>query len=130
MKSKRVSHQSFIFEGNVYFIGGLNNGLLLKNTEVLTFNESLKGKTVAPPPMHNKRDSFGMCTFARCVFVAGGYGEHNLRFASCEVYSTKSCEWTEVASMNTKRNSFPLVYFQDKVWAIGGRSNQNVLDTI
>ena len=32
--------------------------------------------------------------------------------------------------MNTKRCSFPLVYFHDKVWAIGGYSNQNVLDTI
>ena len=71
-----------------------------------------------------------MCTFAGCLFVAGGKTENYLPNATCEVYNTKSCEWTELASMNTKRSRFPLVYFQNKVWAIGGHSNKNVLDTI
>ena len=96
--------------------------------------KNFKGKAMAPPRLHNKRSVFGMCSFAGCIFVAGGNYKINskscLPFASCEVYNTESCEWTEVASMNTKRSSFPLVYFQEKVWAIGGRSNKNVLDTI
>ena len=94
----------------------------------MTTSENLKDKTVAPPPMHNKRSAFGMCTFAGCVFVAGGKIKKIHPLSSCEVYNTMSCEWTEVASMNTKRSSFPLVYFQDKVWAIGGLSNKIVLD--
>ena len=130
LKSKRTCHKSFIVEGNVCFIGGHNDGLLLENIEVMPISKNLKNKTVAPPPMHNKRNNFGMCTFAGCVFVAGGLNEHHLRYASCEVYNTDSCKWTEIASMNTKKTSFPLVYFQDKVWAIGGFSNQNILDTI
>ena len=32
--------------------------------------------------------------------------------------------------MNTKRSSFPLLYFKDKIWAIGGWSNGVILDTI
>ena len=96
----------------------------------MPISKNFKNKTVAPPPMHNKRSSFGMCSFAGCVFVAGGKIKTFHLLSSCEVYSTESCEWTEIANMNTKRNSFPLVYFHDKVWAIGGYSNQNVLDTI
>ena len=71
-----------------------------------------------------------MCSFAGCVFLAGGKSEHDLSFASCEVYNTQSCEWAEVASMNTKRSSFSLTYFQNKVWAVGGVSNGKVLDKI
>ena len=130
LKSKRAGHKSFIVEGSVYFLGGHNNGVSFENTEVMPISRNLKNKTVAQPPMHNKRHLFGMCSFAGCVFVAGGYVEHDLRYASCEVYNTESCEWTEIASMNTKRRSFPLVYFQNKVWAIGGLSNKIVLDTI
>ena len=32
--------------------------------------------------------------------------------------------------MKTSRMKFALTYFQDKVWAIGGGSNMNVLDTV
>ena len=32
--------------------------------------------------------------------------------------------------MNTSRCAFALTYFQDKVWAIGGDSNMNLLDTV
>ena len=71
-----------------------------------------------------------MCSFAGCVFLAGGKSEHDLSIASCEVYNTQSCEWAEVASMNTKRSSFSLTYFQNKVWAVGGVSNGKVLDKI
>ena len=72
LKSKRNSHQSFIIEGNVYLTGGCNNGLLLENTEVMTVSKNMKNKTLAPPPMHNKRHLFGVCSFAGCVLVAGG----------------------------------------------------------
>ena len=50
--------------------------------------------------------------------------------AKCEVYSAESGEWSEVSSMNTSRMAFALTYFQDKVWAIGGDSNMNLLDTV
>ena len=78
--------------------------------------------------MHNKRFDFGMCSFAGCIFVAGGF-QHDV-LDKCEVYSFVTCEWTEVSNMNTKRISFPLIYFQNEIWAIGGWSNEICLDTI
>ena len=80
--------------------------------------------------MHNKRYQFGMCSFAGCIFVAGGCKQNNYVFDKCEVYSFESCEWTETSSMNTKRSSLSLIYFQDKIWAIGGLSNGITFDTI
>ena len=32
--------------------------------------------------------------------------------------------------MNTKRSDFALIYFQDKIWAVGGFSNNTHLDTL
>ena len=80
--------------------------------------------------MHNKRYQFGMCSFAGCIFVAGGFKEKDDLLDKCEVYSFESCEWTEISSLNTKKGCFPLIYFQDKVWAIGGLSNGASFDTI
>ena len=48
----------------------------------------------------------------------------------CKAYSTESCEWTKISSMNTNRCAFTLVYIQDKTWAIGGLSNKKELNTI
>ena len=70
-----------------------------------------------------------MCSFAGCIFVAGGFQNNNV-LDKCEVYSFESCEWIEASSMNTKRGAFPLIYFQEKIWAIGGWSNGTSIDTI
>ena len=43
-----------------------------------------------------------------------------------------TCKW-KVASMNANRRDLAMAYFQQKIWAIGGRggqSNKTDLDTI
>ena len=80
--------------------------------------------------MHIERSSFGMCSFAGSIFVAGGIYDNNEVLDKCEFYSTASCEWIAASSMNTKRELFALIYFQDKIWAIGGRSREASIDLI
>ena len=128
MKSERCAHQSTIIGDKIYLVGGCN-GTQLADTEIIPISKN--DKTLMPriPTMHNRRMVFGMCSFAGCIFVAGGYS-NDKELAKCEVYSTESCEWTKVSSMNTQRRSFALIYFQNKVWAIGGFSNNNYVDTI
>ena len=100
----------------------------LADSEVIQDNKKMTKYNLTVPRMHYERRHFGTCLFAGCVFVGGGQNKQLLD--KCEVYSTECSEWVEVASMNTKRNSFALIYFQDKVWAIGGISNGQTLNTI
>ena len=80
--------------------------------------------------MKYERCFFGISSFAGCIFVAGGYYNDLERTVDkCEVYSTESCEWTEVSSMNTKRRACALIYFQDKLWVNGGM-NTTYMETI
>ena len=129
LKSRRCAHQSTIVGDKMYLVGGYN-GTHLADTEIIPISKN--DKTVIPtiPPMHIERCVFGMCSFGGCIFVAGGMYNRNETLDKCEVYSTESCKWIEASSMNTKRSSFPLIYFQDIIWAIGGRSHKAILDTI
>ena len=123
LKSKRYAHQSTIIGDKMFLVGGFND-TDLADTAVIPISKQVKTVTSRIPAMHNRRSYFGMCSFARCIFVAGGYNDNDKTLDKCEVYSTESCEWIEASSMNTKRRSFALIYFQDKIWAIGDRQTK------
>ena len=134
MDKQRCGHRSIIKEDQLYLLGGVSESpyFELDENEVVSLNEELSTK--AFPFMHNKRQSFGMCSLAECVFVGGGYQNECKTLDKCEIYSFENREWTEVSSMNTKRLEFTLTYFQGKIWAIGGfnysNDNETWLDTI
>ena len=112
-------------------IGGYDkDGNDSADTETILISKNVTRLNHTIPLMHNERYRFGMCSFAGCMFVAGGLQNKNEAFDKCEVYSFESCEWIQVSSMNIKRGCFPLLYFQDQIWAIGGWSNRTSLDTI
>ena len=73
MDAPRCGHQSIIKGDQMYLIGGYNGSDSVESAknEVVSLNKELNTKTF--PFMHNKRLSFGMCSVAECVFVAGGY---------------------------------------------------------
>ena len=125
LSSSRFNHQSTSIGGNIYLLGGVRNDSISSDNEVIKVSQKL---TV--PPMHNVRELFGMCSFAGCIFLAGGAHNNLETSAKCEVYSAECGEWSEVSSMNASRCALALTYFQDKVWAIGGCSNMNALDTV
>ena len=130
LKSARRKHQSTIIGDKMYLVGGIKRRSRLADTEIISISKN--DETLIPriPSMHNRRSSFGMCTFARCIFVAGGKCNRVESLDKCEFYSTVCGEWIEASSMNTKRSRFALIYFQDKIWAVGGDSNKTYLDTI
>ena len=75
MGTRRSEHQSLLKGDQLYLIGGYNGSDYVDSAEneTISLNEELATKTF--PFMHNKRLSFGMCSFAECVFVGGGYQE-------------------------------------------------------
>ena len=130
LKSVRTGHQSTIIGDKMYLVGGYNGLSRLADTEVIPISKNDKTLIPTIPTMHYKRSSFGMCSFSGCIFVAGGRYNKDEDLDKCEVYSTESCKWIEVSSMNTKRCAFPLIYFQDKIWAIGGHNGDDGIDII
>ena len=131
LKSARVAHQSTTIGDQLYLIAGNKNvNHYAADTETIPISKEFKGLRSTFPEMHNERKYFGMCSFAGCVFVAGGCHNDIVYLDKCEVYSFHSCEWIEISSMNTKRAVFPLVFFQDKIWAIAGFSGTTKLDTM
>ena len=130
MKSVRFSHQSTIVDDKLHLIGGSNIEKPLVATETVIIGEHVAIQTCNVPSMHNERIYFGMCSFAGCIFVAGGHQINIGSLDKCEVYTSESAKWTEAANMNTKRSSLALIYFEDRLWAIGGNSNNKSLDTI
>ena len=117
----------------MYLIGGYQKSIedysCLADTEIIPISKKVTRINCSIPSMKNARAIFGMCCFAGCIFVAGGCQKEPY-LDKCEVYSFKSCKWTQVSSMNAKRCRFALIYFQYKIWAIGGYSNNTHLDTI
>ena len=129
LKSKRCGHQSTIIGDKMYLVGGYN-GFYSADTEVIPIRKKDQSLDSMIPAMHYKRKFFGMCSFVGCIFVAGGKPNTNKVIDKCEIYSIESRHWIEASSMNTKRSKFALVYFEDKIWAIGGRLNKTPLDSI
>ena len=131
LKTERAYHQSAIIKDQLYLIcGNDEHDNDLADTEAILISKKVRRLNHTIPLLYNKRYHVGLCSFAGCIFIAGGNQNQNEALDKCEVYSFESCEWKEVSSMNTKRGCFPLIYFQDKVWAIGGWSNGTILDAI
>ena len=136
LNSKRSSHQSTIIGDKIYLVGGYNGRSRLADTEIISINKN--DKTLMPriptiptiPSMHYRRSGFGMCSFAGCIFVAGGKYNKNETLDKCELYSIESYKWIEASSMNIKREAFALIYFHNRIWAIGGYNGHDSLDTI
>ena len=134
---KLKNHETIIKGKEMYLIGGYYNKTTLNDTKVISISGEQIERTSLFPPMFYKRKNFGMCSFSDCIFIAGGEQQFNEEFKvldKCEFYSFKSNKWHEIASMNTKRCTFSIVYFQKKVWAIGGfddtkKSPTNVIET-
>ena len=72
LKSKIYDHQSTIIGDKMYLIGGYN-GTCLADTEIKPIGKDVETVIPTIPRMHYKRISFGMCSFAGLIFVAGGY---------------------------------------------------------
>ena len=134
--AKRKNHESTIKGKEMYLVGGFYE-TTLSDTKVFSISGDQTEHTSLLPHMNYKRLDFGMCSFSECIFVAGGEQKINEEFKvldKCEFYSFESDKWHETASMNTKRCQLSLVYFQEKVWAIGGldiakKSPTNVIET-
>ena len=124
LKSTRYNHGSIVIGDNLCLIGGIDNSVSA-DTEIVSINSKVTSLNSTIPLMHNRRTSFGSCSFGACLFVAGGACSKVEATDKCEIYSTESCRWIEASSMNTKRCSFALIHFQDKIWAIGGLITNN-----
>ena len=138
LKQERCGHQSTIIEDKIYLVGG-NNTYFYENVicqdglidnKIIPISKKVTNISSTMSAMNIKRTYFGMCSFAGCIFIAGGFSNKNTSLDKCEIYSTESCEWIPASSMNTKRSRLALIYFQNKIWAMGGTTKRIINDSI
>ena len=106
------------------------------------YDEILSSVYVVDKNFHTTRASsmkigrigFGMCEFNdRYLLLAGGVAnfDYHREISRCEIYDSFADKWEQTSDMMMSRAHFPLVYFNGKILAIGGNSeNYGVLDTI
>ena len=56
------------------------------------------------------------------MYVCGGMGKPAHARATCQRFDPRTGTWTRIARMNTRRQSFPLVALNQKLYAFGGGS--------
>lgn len=56
------------------------------------------------------------------LYVCGGMGKPAHARATCQRFDPRSGSWTRIARMNARRQSFPLVAFNQRLYAFGGGS--------
>ena len=54
------------------------------------------------------------------MYVCGGMGKPAHARATCQRFDPRTGTWTRIARMNTRRQSFPLVAFNQRLYAFGG----------
>ena len=122
VQNPRWAFCSSEINGKIYLVGGCKlNGDFLSSVDVV----DRRFQTTEASPMNRGRYSFGMCQFySRHLLVAGGMTERGKspKSSSCEIYDSFTDKWENTSDMIHDRAYFPLVYFDDKILAIGGRN--------
>ena len=127
LEVERFHYQPVAVESKMHLLGGFNRTSL---TCTETFSRQTLNLCDNVPAMHGERNKFAVCSVAGLTFATGGVRDKVEFSKQCEVYSSERRSWTRVASMNAERSAFSMIYFQRKLWAIGGLSNGGCLDSI
>ena len=79
-----------------------------------------------------ERQNFGCAVSESCIYVAGGINSHSrLPFLkSVECYNIHDDGWTKMTSMNYYRADCCLIVYEDKLYALGGKSRAFIHDAV
>lgn len=123
---------SIFYNGLLYIFGGLSSESNPSN--MLAVYDVDKKQWTILKPMHKKRCSFGYCLFflnnSPIIVISGGTVEDKTFTDFCEYYDIRKKEWIEMGPFNQKKKFCSLVSHQDKLYVIGGNTENECVGTI
>ena len=105
-----------VLDDEIYFCGGADSGKI--SNKVIKWNTTDNSKNTEISPMKNKRFESCAIEYEGWIFVAGGRDSHE-SLNSIECYNSKSNQWNELTSMNSKRFKFQLAKLDGLIYAAG-----------
>lgn len=79
-----------------------------------------EGKWLPLPDTESNFLYAAVVTVDNFLYVCGGMGKPAHARASCYRFDPRVCSWTRLSSMVTRRQSFPLVAMNGRLYAFGG----------
>ena len=112
-----------VINKKVYLVGGYKEGeKFTSSVEVVDKNFQITKAS----SMIVGRQLHGMCAFDNRYLIVAGGRNHTGTLKSCEIYDSFTDKWEETCALSDVRFAFSLVYFNNKVLAIGGLSKNKV----
>jgi len=102
--------------------------LIIISFGILSATDS-EGAWTSKAPMPTERLELMVCTWNGKIYAVGGFLDGYIPTDINEVYDPSTDSWAAVASTPTNRGGGGAVVVGDKIYVIGGGSDQNPVDT-
>lgn len=124
----RSSHCVVLLNGKLYLIGGECDSLILDTMEIYDPESQPPDNWIKGSSMNHPRSAFGACAHGKYIYVFGGKGNYSSR--TIERYDPTKNQWTFFANMPLPRFGMQVVEHDGLIYIIGGRFNNQALDTL
>jgi N-acetylneuraminic acid mutarotase len=121
MSQARYGSACSVLDGKIYAIGGLN----LSTVEIY---DPASDTWTSGTPLPSSTSFAGAITIDGKIFLVGGKNESEVRLNQVLCFDKDSNSWVTKASLPIAMDGTKLVYFEDKIWAIGAYTGSSTRD--
>jgi N-acetylneuraminic acid mutarotase len=123
MSVARGGIASAVLNGKLYVIGGQG----LSSVEVFDQNTGYWSAGVALPSVLYNGTAI---TANGKIYIAGGTNASGQNINQVLSFDPSTNQWTAQANMSTAKDGLKLVWFKDRIWAVGGKTNGSITNIV
>lgn len=125
----RKKHSAVVVGCKMYIIGGWGERGVIGNVNSYC---TMKKTWKTEPSLQTARYGFAAagCNVKKEIYVCGGFSAPGSPLATCESYKIGEPAWKMAGNLLSPRAWFALVFFEKKMYAIGGTDGDNALNSV